>query len=177
MAKKKQSEADRGKKRTRAHVLADLSLVHVQYFIVNAGFTSEATTKDYGYDLTVNTFDPRGIIEPGSLLVQLKASETLPRHADGIHVVFDLEVKDYNLWKDEPNPVFLVLFDARSRRAYWLYFQRYIRNDSNRKPKAGAESVRVKVPLANRVRTDFFRHARRIKLDVMSKILGADPHG
>ena len=83
------------KKRTREHVIADSSLNHVQYFIINAGFTSEATTKDYGYDITVNTFDAKGLIEPGAILIQLKASEILVRHADGANYVFDLDTRDY----------------------------------------------------------------------------------
>lgn len=45
------------------------------------------------------------------------------------------------------------------------------------KPKAGAKTVRIKIPMANRVRTNFFRHARRLKEQVLKKLLGADPHG
>ncbi|MDR3620371.1 MAG: DUF4365 domain-containing protein [Paludisphaera borealis] len=157
--------------------MADLSLVHVQYFIVNTGFTSEATTRDYGYDLTVNTFDRDGLIEPGSILIQLKASEQLKPHADGVSYVFDLDVRDYRLWEQEPNPVFLILFDAKSRKAYWSYFQQYIKGNTAPKPKTNAKTIRIKIPMANRVRTSFFRHARRLKEQVLKKLLGADPHG
>ena len=180
MAKKTAKPAkkrDAGKKRTREHIIADFSLVHIQYFIVNSGFTSEATTKDYGYDLTVNTFDREGLIEPGSILIQLKASETLETHADGVSYIFDLDLRDYNLWVMEPNPVFLILYEAKSRRAYWLYFQQYIKGSAAPRPKAGAKTVRIKIPMANRVRTDFFRHARRLKEQVLKKLLGTDPHG
>lgn len=98
MAKKTAKPArkrDARKRRTREHVIADLSLVHIQYFIVKSGFTSEATTRDYGYYLTVNTFDRDGLIEPGSILIQLKASETLEIHTDGDSYIFDLDLKDY----------------------------------------------------------------------------------
>ena len=76
-AKKVSKKQDWRKKRTREHIIADQSLAHVQQFVANAGFTSEAVGKDYGYDLTVNTFDRDGFIEAGSILIQLKASETL----------------------------------------------------------------------------------------------------
>ena len=168
---------DQRKKRTREHVIADYSLVHVQYFIVNAGFTCEAVTKDYGYDLTVNTFDRDGLIEPGSILIQLKASEILTTHADGLHYAFDLDMRDYNLWGAEPNPVFLILYEASTRRAYWLYVQQYLKGDSPPKPRANAKTIRIKIPKANKIRTSFFRHARRLKDEVLKKLLGADPHG
>jgi len=173
---KSPKKQDKKKKRTREHIIADLSLVHVQYFIVNAGFTSEAVTKDYGYDLTVNTFDHDGLIEPGAILIQLKASESLTIHSDGEHFVFDLDIRDYNLWVDEPNPVFLILYEAASRRAYWVYVQRYLKGSSRPKPKSTAKTVRIKIPIANKVRTRFFRHARRLKDEALRKILGADPH-
>jgi len=51
---------------------------------VNAGFTSEATTKDYGYDLAVNTFDRDGVLDPLPFLIRLKASEILAAHPDGV---------------------------------------------------------------------------------------------
>ncbi len=165
------------KKRTREHIIADFSLVHVQYFIGNAGSTSEATTKDTGYDLTVNTFDRDGLIEAGAILIQLKASETLTTHSDGKKFIFDLDVRDYNPWVREPNPVFLILDEAASRGAYSLYFQLYVKSADARKPKTGARGIRVKIPKFNRVRTDFFIHAHRLKQQTLTRLLGADLHG
>jgi Domain of unknown function (DUF4365) len=173
-AKAKRAE---GKKRTRDHVIADLSLAHVQYFVANAGFTSEVKTKDYGYDLTVNTFDCAGLIEPLAILIQLKAPENLNLHTDGASYWFDLDIRDYNLWVREWNPVFLILYEASSMRAYWLYFQQYLKSGIVRKPKKNAKTVRVKIPTANRVKTSFFRHARHLKEQVMSKLGGVDLHG
>jgi len=64
----------------------------------------------------------------------------------GAHFVFDLDIRDYNLWLAEADPVFLVLFDATRRRAYWLYVQRYFENDGSRQPRKGVKTVRVEVP-------------------------------
>lgn len=152
-------------------------MVHVQYFIVNAGFTSEATSKDYGYDLTVNTFDGEGMLEPLSILIQLKASEKLNLHPDGANYWFDLDIRDYNLWTNEWNPVFLILYEASSTRAYWLYFQQYLKSRHARKPRKHAKTIRIKVPRANRVRTSFFRHARHLKEQVIARLGGVDLHG
>jgi len=57
--------------------------------------------------------------------------------------VYGLEIRDYNLWIVENSPVFLVLFDATRRRAYWLHVQSYFWNDASRQPKKGARTVRV----------------------------------
>lgn len=175
--KKPPKPRERRKKRTREHVIADQSLAHVQWFIANAGFTSEAVGKDYGYDVTVNTFDENGFIEGGAILIQLKASETLARHADGLHFAFDLDMRDYDLWTEEPNPVFLILYEAATRRAYWLFVQPYLRGPGAPKPRANAKTVRVKVPKINKVRTAFFRHARGLKAEALKLMLGAKPYG
>jgi hypothetical protein len=42
-------------------------------------------------------------------------------------------------------PVVLILFDASRRKAYWLHVQEYFRQ-SRRRPKAGAKTIRVRVP-------------------------------
>jgi len=174
VAKKK---AESRKKRTREHVIADQSLNFIQYFIINAGFTSESTTRDYEYDLTVNTFDSRGLIEPGNIYIQLKASETLVQHADGRSYVFDLDIRDYNLWIEEPMPVFLVLYEATSRKAFWLYFQQYIAGPKTPRPRANARTIRVRVPKANRVKTDFVRHARNRKAEILKQLGEFIKHG
>jgi hypothetical protein len=35
---------------------------------------------------------------------------------------------------------------ARRRKAFWLYTQRYFRDDKQRHPKKGARTVRVRIP-------------------------------
>jgi hypothetical protein len=100
--------------------------------------------KDYGYDLLLFTFDKQGYAEPGLVRLQLKAAETW--QAMGTDFVFDLDVRDYNLWMLEELPVILILFAASTRRAYWLDVQRYFDEDPARGPRKGAKTVRVRVP-------------------------------
>ena len=164
------------KNRTREHVIADQSLNFVEYFIINAGFTSEATTQDYGYDLIVNTFDSEGLIEAGNFYIQLKASEVLTQHATGVSYVFDLDTRDYNLWIMEPMPVFLVLYEARSRRAYWLYFQEYVGGSHAPKARANARTLRIQIPKTNRVNARFMRHARTRKTEILRQLSGVISH-
>ena len=113
----------RRKKRTRTHVIADLSFHHVGYFVVREGFTFEAVEGDYGLDAWIITFAKSGEVENGMIYVQLKASDSVVRKAGGI--AFRVKKSDVDLWESEPMPVYLVLFDVAEERAYWMYFQRY----------------------------------------------------
>jgi len=84
------------KQRTRQHVIADLSVHHVEGVILDAGHTVQRLTHDYGYDLMLTTYDRDGYVEPGAVYLQLKAAEVLVPSGSGF--AFDLDVRDYNLW-------------------------------------------------------------------------------
>src|ERR671931_403241 len=91
------------KQRTRQHVIADLSIHHVEGFILHEGHAPCRLTPDYGYDLVLFTYDQQGYLEPGSVYIRLKATETL--QAVGLDYVFDLDIRDFNLWMLEEMPV------------------------------------------------------------------------
>ena len=132
------------KQRTRQHVIADKSVNYVERFIIDEGHTTQRMEKDYGYDLMLFTYDEQGYLEPGLAFLQLKAAETLKQ--SGSAYVFDLDIRDYHLWVTENSPVFLVLFSAAQRRAYWLHVQHYFEKDVSRRPRKGAKTIRVRVP-------------------------------
>src|SRR6266853_2260927 len=102
------------KRRTREHVIADLSVHHVEGFVLLEGHTAQRLEKDYGYDLFLFTFDEDGYAEPGVVRLQLKAAVSLP--SIGADYVFDLDIRDDNLWMAEELPVILILYDATRRR-------------------------------------------------------------
>jgi hypothetical protein len=132
------------KQRTRQHVIADQSVNYVERFIIDEGHTTQRLEKDYGYDLLLFTYDEQGYVEPDLAFLQFKAAETLEQ--SGADYVFDVDIRDYNHWVRERLPVFLILFDATRRRAYWLHVQGYFQEDAARRPKKGANTVRVHVP-------------------------------
>src|SRR6476661_7796379 len=115
------------KRRTRQHVIADLSVHHVEGFILEEGHTTQRLGSDYGYDLLVKTFDEQGFIEPGTVYFQFKAMEKLKKI--GSSYIFDLDIRDYNLWMWEEEPVILILFDATEHRAFWLPVRRYFESN------------------------------------------------
>jgi hypothetical protein len=137
------------KRRTRQHVIADQSVHHVLGLILDAGFTAEPQVRDYGYDLSMKTYDADGYIEPGLVFFQIKATERL-RETDGEYF-FDLDIRDYNLWRAEQIPIVLVLFDASHRRAYWLDVKQYFMEDETRRPTKGARWVRARIPKKQRL--------------------------
>jgi hypothetical protein len=136
------------KRRTHQHVIADLGVHHVVGVILEEGHTAERFGYDYGYDQLMVTYDHDGYLEPGAIRLQIKASENLrPVHGG---FVYDLDVRDINLWLADRSIVLLVLFDALRKRAYWLDVQEYFRVDPARKPIRGSKRMRVRVPIRQR---------------------------
>lgn len=158
------------KQRTREHVVADLSVHHVEGFILREGHTAQTVERDYGYDLLLFTYDERGYVEPGYLPLQLKAAEAL--REVGSKYVFDLDVRDYNLWMLEGSAVILILYDASRQRAYWLHVQRYFLDDPARRPKRGAKTVRVRVPKRQAVTRKAIAAMRELKRTAPLRVVG-----
>jgi hypothetical protein len=161
------------KRRTRGHVLADLSAHHVEGFILEQGHTVQRLGSDYSYDLLLRTFDAEGYPEPGLVYIQLKAAESL--QAVGKDYVFDVDVRDYHLWIREEMPVILILFDAARRKAYWLAVQRYFQEDVARRPRKGAKTVRVHVPGRQPVTRRAVEKMRELKRELPGPKLGVYP--
>ena len=105
-------------------------------------------------------------MEPGAVYIQLKAVEKL--EASGTDYIFDLDVRDSNLWMLELMPVILVLFDASRRKAYCLHIQRYFRQDPARQPQQAAKTVRVRVPKPQAVNRRAIAKMRGLKQEILN---------
>jgi hypothetical protein len=135
------------KRRTREHVIADLSVHHVEGPILRCGFTVERIVHDYGLDLSMTTYDAKGEVENEYVLFQLKATDHLKRTTDGTAIVLRVEKADLISWLDETYPVILIVFDAQAEVAYWLYVQAHFAG-----PKATmgrGTTVTIHIPAAN----------------------------
>lgn len=113
------------KQRTREHVLADLSVNHVERFVLRCGHTVERLIHDYGLDLMLCTFDDQGERENGELFLQLKAVERVRTRKQAATFPFRVALSDLHSWLDEPMPVILIVYDAEADLAWWLYVQSY----------------------------------------------------
>ena len=145
MAKKKGAS---GPRRTREHIIAAQSHNYVEKFFIDKGHTVDRPSEDYGIDLYANTFDGDGYPEAGSIPLQLKASDRLRYSTDRSYISYSVEVKHYEYWMKQTMPVFLVLYDAKDRRAYWLYVQTYFARRKVPVMASGA-TITVRVPTAN----------------------------
>jgi len=113
------------KRRTRQHVIADLSGNYVEYFALQCGYSVERIEADYGYYLQIYSYDERGELENGVVYVQLKATDHIERYIREEGLSYALEKAHLDLWLTEPMPVIVILFDAQNEVAYWVYLQAY----------------------------------------------------
>lgn len=163
--------------RTREHVIASQSHNYIEKFFIDKGHTVDRPGEDYGYDLIVNTFDSQGYAESGEIRIQLKASDNHVYVKKGKFISFEITRKHYELWANELMPVFLILYDARNKKAYWLYVQEHFAFDPSLKPKAGARSLTLRVPIVNEFTEATVDYTRESKSKVLAQITGRIQHG
>jgi hypothetical protein len=136
------------KRRTRQHIIADLSANCFERHALLCGYSVERIMKDYGVDLAVYTYDERGEFEPGNVQVQLKATDKLNILRDGVTVAVEVERSHVEAWLDEIYPCVLVLYSAKSDEAYWINVQQYFSQ-----PRYGAQGfsqkITVRIPMTN----------------------------
>lgn len=140
----------RGKRRTREHIIADLSANHFERHALLLGHSVERIVHDYGVDLILYTYDRNGEIENGGIPVQLKATDRIRRSKRQKVMRHPVSRADLKLWLKEPLPVILVLYDARKDVAYWQYVQAYFESKVGRRINSTAQkSVTVHLPITN----------------------------
>jgi Domain of unknown function (DUF4365) len=169
-----QREPRRKKLRTREHVIADLSINHVERHILRCGFSVERVQHDYGTDLLMFTYSDTGEIENGHVQYQLKATERLDWHRDGETFPFRVEFADLKHWMYEPLPVILIVYEAARDRAFWLYLQRAL--DVQWRPDGLQERVTLHIPGRNRLNQSAVRRIRRFRDQILRQIEGAIRH-
>jgi len=151
------------KKRTRQHVIADLGVNHVEKQILLCGHTVERVVHDYGYDLFVFTFDAEGYTEPGSIGVQVKATEKPLNDV----ITFRIERSDLIHWLSEQRPVLLVIYSLLEDKAYYLDVRDYFANPNFNIFTAG-QTITVQI---SRDRL-FEQSAVKLIVDEKNKIVG-----
>src|SRR5262249_53191323 len=115
------------KRRTREHVLADLSANYVEKQALLCGYTAQRIRLDYGIELIVRTFNARGEVESSRILFQRKAPDRITSMVGGNAASCRIEQADLAHWLEEPFPFVLVRYDAKTDVGYWLYVQRITR--------------------------------------------------
>src|SRR4051794_24520585 len=117
----------RRKRRTREHVLADLSANRLEWYALQCAFAVDRVFHDYGLDLAMFTYGPDGAVEPGLVWFQLKATDKPKRPKGTRSIAIRVERSDLDAWRKEPMPVILIVYDAPGDAAYWLYVQAHFK--------------------------------------------------
>ena len=164
-----------GKRRTRTHVLADLSINHVERQVLLCGFSVDRVQHDYGYDLTMATFSDTGEFEPGGVYIQVKATDRLPWLAGGNTISWPVSRRDLKLWFQETYPVILVVYDGQKDKAYWIHIQAYISDHRTPELFAGGDTISFHIPIRNRINPRAIRAIARCKNDIHKQIRGKGP--
>jgi Domain of unknown function (DUF4365) len=147
------------KTRTREHVIADLSINHVERQLLLCGCTVQRMHLDYGYDLITTSFNAQGEVEPGIVYFQVKATDNLPLLADGKTISWVVSRRDLLLWLTDRSPVILVVYDARRDRGYWLDIQGYFGPHPQADMFVEGQTINIHLPVTNRLNR---RSVRRI---------------
>ena len=162
------------KLRTREHVIADLSVNHVERHILRRGFSAERVVHDYGIDLLMFSYSDAGEIENGHVEFQLKATDRFKLSKDEKTVAVQVALADVSMWLWEPYPVILIVYDAAKERAFWLYVQSEAENQGIM--EAATETVTMRVPIANRLQGAAIDRFRGFSNAVLAQVRGVIGH-
>lgn len=165
-----------GKIRTRQHVIADLGVNYLERFVLLCGYALERIRYDYGYDLTMTSFDEQGVAEGGTVYFQVKATDNLITLRDGQTISWAISRRDLKLWLQDVYPVILIVFDAQQSTAYWLYVQAYFAEYPLVELFTAGQTINVHIPFNNRITREAIRTIRRFKENVRRQVLRKVDH-
>lgn len=153
-------------------MIADLGVNHVERQVLLCGYCVEKRLHDYGIDLVITTYDRHGHLEPGQILVQVKATDHLRRVSRDKAVASRIEQADLAAWGKEPMPVMLVVYDAVADIAYWLYVQEYLEQQPRLGRSPAAAEVTVRIANTNVLTPTAVRHFARCRDRLLRQMKG-----
>jgi len=151
------------KRRTRGHVIADLSVNHVERQVLLAGNTLERIFSDYGLDLQMWTFNEHGEVQQGFVLFQIKATDDLRLVQVRQFVAVRIERRDYRFWSTLAVPVILVVYDAVNDRAFWIHVQEHAQAEASRTIVEFSSSLTIRIPVSQRITVEAVQVMARLR--------------
>ena len=158
------------KRRTREHVIADLSANYVERQALLCGYSVERVQHDYGVDLLLFTYDEGGEIENAFVSLQLKATDSVHTLANQERIAFPVAHADLDHWLKEVYPCILIVYDAQVDEAYWLYVQAYFSQITDFSLDRVGESITVHLEKRQRVTSDAVRQFSGFKADIVRQV-------
>lgn len=165
------------RQRTRSHIIADLSVNHVERFVLHCGHTLERVVHDYGIDLILHTYDTNGEPENEAVYIQMKATDNLfVRRQQQQDIAVTIERAHLERWLEEIMPVILIVYDARQDCAYWLYTQAYFRQLPHFNLATAGETVSLHIKRSHVVNAEAIQQFAQFKQKVLDQIRGVIHH-
>lgn len=164
-----EDERPQRKRRTREHVIEDLSENHLEHKVLLKGHVLRRPERDYGVDVTMFHFSQTGEIENGEVRFQLKATESLRVIKNGTLISFPIGTGDLHYWSLEIYPFILVVFEAGAKHAFWLHVQQYVA-DNPECVDPEKVSVNVHIPIGNKLTVRSIDHFHRLSLKTVDTL-------
>lgn len=161
------------KRRTREHIIEDLSENHLERMVLNAGHLLRRPSRDYGVDVTMFHFSENGELENGEVRFQLKATDELKLVSDGKYATVRVKTGDIQYWSMEFYPFILVLYAAQERRAFWIGIDEIL--DQSLDLDQQTETIRI--PVSNKLSERAIELLRLRSIDVVRKHGTQDDEG
>lgn len=171
-----QLQSAKKKRRTREHVICDLSANYVESRALECGYSTERIYHDYGIDMNLYTYNEEGEIGNGVVLLQLKATDNPDYTGDKKCVRFPIKKSDLKHWLREIYPVILVVYDAQIRKAYWVYVQNYFEQISGFNLDTIGKTYTVKITTKQIVNKRAIHRFAYFKQCVLTKSEGVVTH-
>ncbi len=160
------------KRRTREHVIADLSVNFVERQVLLAGHTVERVLHDYGVDLLLSTYAEDGMPETGLVYFQIKATDRPRMVANGGFVACRIERAHLRAWLVQPFPVILIVYDAPKDRAYWTYIQESFGGVRRFRSATGSATLTVRLPVGQALNVSSIEEFRRYRARIAAQTEG-----
>jgi hypothetical protein len=167
----------RKKRRTRAHVIADLAMNYLERLVLLSGHTLQRVTHDYGLDAALTTYNGKGEVENGVIWLQLKATDHVQEIDDGRAFALRVQRKDLLYWLGEQYPVIVVLYDAAGDRAFWLHVQDDFAGGKVFELARAGASMTCHVRAEQLLTTDAIQELRRVKAQAQRQWQRGGPNG
>ena len=154
------------KRRTREHIIEDLSENYLERLVLNSGHLLRRPSRDYGVDVTMFHFADSGELENGEVRFQLKATDHLNLVADGKFATVRVKTGDIQYWSMELYPFILVLYDSIGKRAFWIEIEDLLSQSLN----LDQSTETIRIPISNQLSMQTIETFRQKSLEVIKRI-------
>ena len=161
------------KRRTREHILEDLSENYLERIVLNSGYLLRRPSRDYGVDVTMFHFSDSGELENGEVRFQLKATDSLKLISNGEFATVRLKTGDIQYWSMELYPFILVLYDAKSKQAFWIEIKELFKQSLD----LDQVTATVRIPVGNELSGQSIKFFRQQSLNVIEQMGSEDVKG